>query len=61
MTINDIQDHTGISRAILTQRLTRLTDEGVVERVPYQGAPPRAQPSRSRRRLSVSSRRRLSR
>ncbi len=38
---NDIQDRTGISRAILTQRLTRLTDEDVVERVRYQDAPPR--------------------
>ncbi len=38
---DDIQDRLGISRAILTQRLRRLEDEGLVERSQYQGAPPR--------------------
>ena len=38
---NDIQERTGISRAILTERLKRLADEGVVERVQYEQSPPR--------------------
>lgn len=38
---NDIQERTGISRAILSARLKRLETEGVVERVPYDDAPPR--------------------
>ena len=38
---NDIQERTEISRAILSERLKRLTDEGVVEREQYEQSPPR--------------------
>ena len=38
---NDIQEHAGMSRAILAERLKRLVDEGVVEREQYEDAPPR--------------------
>lgn len=38
---NDIQANTGMSRAILTRRLERLVDEGLVTRVQYQDAPVR--------------------
>ena len=38
---NDIQEHAGMSRAILAERLKRLVDEGVVERQQYDDAPPR--------------------
>ncbi|MEV6770281.1 helix-turn-helix domain-containing protein [Nocardia sp. NPDC051030] len=31
----------GLSRNVLTQRLTRLTEEGLLQRVPYQDRPPR--------------------
>ncbi|MFC9995431.1 winged helix-turn-helix transcriptional regulator [Nocardia sp. NPDC127526] len=31
----------GLSRNVLTQRLNRLVDEGLLERVPYQDRPPR--------------------
>jgi DNA-binding HxlR family transcriptional regulator len=31
----------GLSRNVLTQRLTRLTEEGLLERVRYQDRPPR--------------------
>lgn len=33
---DDIQRHLGISRDVLTKRLAFLSDEGVVERVPYR-------------------------
>ena len=35
------QERLGISRNILTERLNRLVDEGIVERVPYQQHPER--------------------
>jgi DNA-binding HxlR family transcriptional regulator len=40
---DDFQARLGISRNILTQRLTRLVDEGVFTRVPYQDRPPRSE------------------
>jgi DNA-binding HxlR family transcriptional regulator len=36
-----IQHDLGISRKVLSERLARLVQEGVVERVPYQDNPPR--------------------
>ncbi|HEX7094954.1 MAG TPA: helix-turn-helix domain-containing protein [Acidimicrobiales bacterium] len=36
---DDFQHRLGISRNILTQRLNRLVDQGVLERVPYQHHP----------------------
>ena len=38
---NDIRSHTGISRAVLSQRLQRLESDGVVERHRYEERPPR--------------------
>ena len=38
---NDIQQGTGMSRAILSKRLERLTGDGVIERVRYEESPPR--------------------
>lgn len=38
---DDFQARLGISRNILNQRLTKLVDDGVLERVPYQDNPPR--------------------
>lgn len=38
---DDFQQRLGISRNILTQRLNRLVEQGVLERVPYQDNPPR--------------------
>jgi DNA-binding HxlR family transcriptional regulator len=38
---NDIQERTGMSRAILSERLKRLAAEAVVERVQYDDSPPR--------------------
>ena len=38
---DDFQQRLGISRNILTQRLQRLVEQGVLERVPYQEAPRR--------------------
>ncbi|MBW3620066.1 MAG: helix-turn-helix transcriptional regulator [Actinobacteria bacterium] len=32
----DIQEHLGVSRSVLTQRLSQLVDDGVLERRPYQ-------------------------
>jgi DNA-binding HxlR family transcriptional regulator len=32
----DIQEHTGMPRQVLTGRLERLVDEGLLRRVPYQ-------------------------
>jgi DNA-binding HxlR family transcriptional regulator len=39
---DDFQARLGISRNILTQRLTKLVDDGVLERALYQDNPPRA-------------------
>src|SRR5204863_3140415 len=39
---DDFQARLGISRDILNQRLTKLVDDGILERVPYQDNPPRA-------------------
>lgn len=36
-----MQRNLGISRKVLSERLSRLTDEGVVERIAYQDNPPR--------------------
>ena len=38
---NEIQERLEVSRAILSKRLERLTEEGVVHRVRYEQAPPR--------------------
>lgn len=38
---DDFQAELGIGRNILTQRLTRLVDEGILTRVEYQQNPPR--------------------
>jgi DNA-binding HxlR family transcriptional regulator len=38
---DDFQQRLGISRNILTQRLQRLVEQGVLDRVPYQDNPPR--------------------
>lgn len=38
---DEIQEHLGISRNVLTARLTRLVDQGVLKRVPYSERPPR--------------------
>lgn len=38
---DDIQARLGISRNVLNQRLSRLVDLGVLERIPYQDHPPR--------------------
>jgi len=40
---DDFQSVLGIGRNILTQRLARLVDEGVLTRVEYQQNPPRAE------------------
>jgi DNA-binding HxlR family transcriptional regulator len=37
------QEALGVSRAVLTQRLTRLVDEGLLEKVLYAERPPRAE------------------
>jgi DNA-binding HxlR family transcriptional regulator len=37
----DFQRNLGIGRNILTRRLTRLVDEGMLDRRPYQDHPPR--------------------
>lgn len=37
----DIAENLGISRNLLTQRLDRLVDDGILERKPYQERPPR--------------------
>jgi DNA-binding HxlR family transcriptional regulator len=39
----DFQQHLGVPRPVLSQRLTKLVDEGVLRRVPYQepGSRPR--------------------
>lgn len=38
---NGLQESLGINRTVLTQRLTRLVDEGAIERRRYQDHPPR--------------------
>jgi DNA-binding HxlR family transcriptional regulator len=38
---DDLLDALGITRSVLTARLQRLVDEGVLERVPYQQRPAR--------------------
>jgi len=38
---DDFQERLGISRNILNQRLRRLVDEGVLQKVPYSERPPR--------------------
>jgi DNA-binding HxlR family transcriptional regulator len=40
---DDFQARLGISRNILNQRLKKLVDHGVLERVPYQDNPPRSE------------------
>ena len=40
---DDFQARLGISRNILNQRLKRLVDSGVLERVPYQDNPPQSE------------------
>jgi DNA-binding HxlR family transcriptional regulator len=40
---DDFQARLGISTNILNQRLNRLVDVGVLERVPYQDHPPRSE------------------
>jgi len=40
---DDFQARLGISRNILNQRLSRMIDNGVLERVPYQDHPPRSE------------------
>ncbi|WP_131741883.1 winged helix-turn-helix transcriptional regulator [Actinomadura roseirufa] len=38
---DDFQDALGVARNVLTDRLTRLCDEGLMRRVPYQERPER--------------------
>ncbi len=38
---DDLQAELGITRSVLTARLARLVEEGVLERVPYQSRPRR--------------------
>jgi DNA-binding HxlR family transcriptional regulator len=38
---DDLQKSLGVARNVLTDRLNRLVDAGVLERVPYQERPPR--------------------
>ena len=38
---DEFQERLGISRNVLNQRLGRLVEEGVLEKVPYQDHPPR--------------------
>jgi DNA-binding HxlR family transcriptional regulator len=40
---DDFQARLGISRNILNDRLKKLVDDGVLDRVPYQDNPPRAE------------------
>jgi DNA-binding HxlR family transcriptional regulator/peroxiredoxin len=37
----DFQAHLGIARNVLSDRLNRLVDDGILERRPYQDSPPR--------------------
>jgi len=38
---DDLLEELGITRSVLTARLQRLVDEGLLKRVPYQERPPR--------------------
>jgi DNA-binding HxlR family transcriptional regulator len=38
---DEIQGNLGVARNVLQTRLTRLTENGVLEKVPYQDRPPR--------------------
>ena len=38
---DELQSHLGIARNVLQTRLTRLAEQGVIERRPYQERPPR--------------------
>lgn len=38
---DDFQESLGVSRAVLAQRLSRLVDEGLLEKVRYEEHPPR--------------------
>ena len=38
---DELQESLGIARNVLTDRLNRLVDEGILERVPYSERPPR--------------------
>ncbi|WP_067451284.1 winged helix-turn-helix transcriptional regulator [Actinomadura macra] len=38
---DDFQDALGVARNVLTERLSRLCDEGIMRRVPYQDRPER--------------------
>ena len=38
---DDFQERIGVPRAVLTQRLTRLVDEGLLAKVAYEEKPPR--------------------
>jgi DNA-binding HxlR family transcriptional regulator len=38
---DQLQENLGIARNVLTDRLSRLVDEGILERVPYSERPPR--------------------
>src|SRR5215813_11335529 len=38
---DDFQQSLGVARNVLTDRLSRLVETGVLERVPYQQRPPR--------------------
>jgi len=40
---DEFQQRLGISRNVLNERLTRLVNEGVLEKVPYQEHPPRSE------------------
>ena len=51
---DDFQARLGISRNILTQRLNRLVENGILTRVPYSDHPPR-----SDYRLTAKGRKRL--
>ena len=37
----DFQSHLGIARNVLSDRLSRLVDDGILDRRPYQDSPPR--------------------
>ena len=45
---DDFQERLGISRNVLTERLNKLVEQGIVERRPYQERPtaPRVRPDR---------------
>ena len=41
---DEFQKSLGLSRAVLAQRLSRLVDEGLLEKVLYEERPPRHEP-----------------